>query len=135
MMRRRILVILGVLSLAGCGRLAEGARQYFIAKYTCPAERVTLAKMRDVKATEIFAADWHANTPPDEVRNDPGRLAQWKAGEDERCKNWEWWINSSRLFKLSGCGHSLILACWKPGQQSSPSETASCEEAPARTAG
>jgi|SRR5215469_10719983 len=133
MMGRRFLVLVSVPWLAACGQLAQGARQDFIDKYSCPADRVTVAEIRGVKPSQVFAADWRAATPPDEVASDPGRLAQWRAGEDERRKNWEWWINSSRLFQLSGCGHSLVLACRHPGQQSSPGVTAICDEAPEQT--
>jgi hypothetical protein len=131
-MGRGSLILLGVLPLAACGQLSGGARQYFIDKYSCPADRVTLAEMRDAKPSEVFAADWREATPPDEVANDPGRLAQWRVGEHERRKNWESWINSSALFALSGCGHRLVLACRQPGQRSSPGVTAICNEPPDR---
>jgi hypothetical protein len=127
---RRLAAIAVLLSLAACGRLADGARQEFIAKYSCPKERVTLAEIKDVKPSQLFAADWSPATPTDEVRGDPGRLAQWRAGEDERRKNWESWINSSRLFRLIGCGHAVVLACRLPGSQSSSGVTAICDEAP-----
>ena len=117
-------------SLAACGQLADGARAQFIAKYSCPKERVTLAELRGVEPSQLFAADWRAATPSDEVRADPGRLAQWQAGEDERRKGWEAWINSSRLFRLSGCGHVAILACRPPGRQSTPGMSAICDEPP-----
>jgi hypothetical protein len=119
-----------LLALAACGQLAQGARQQFIAEYSCPSERVTLAELKGVQPSQLFAADWRAGTPPDEVRADPGRLAQWRAEEDERRKGWEAWINSSRLFRLSGCGHAAILACRPPGRQSSPGVTAICNEPP-----
>jgi hypothetical protein len=132
MMLRRFLVFFGALSLVACGRLPEGARQYFIDKYSCPADRVTLTEIRDVKPSEVFAADWREATPPEEVTADPGRLEQWRAREDERRKSWESWINSSRLFEVSGCGHRLVLACRKPGQRSTPGVAAICDEPPDR---
>jgi hypothetical protein len=131
-MGRGFLIFLSALSLAACGQLPGGARQYFIDKYSCPSDRVTLAEMRDAKPSEVFAADWREATPPDEVAGDPGRLAQWRTKEDDRHKNWESWINSSRLFELSGCGHHLVLACRKPGQRSSSGVTAVCNEPPDR---
>ena len=130
-MVRRFPVVFGALLLAACGQLPEGARQYFIDKYSCPADRVTLTEIEDTRPSDIFAADWHAASPPDEVAADPGRLAQWQASEDERHKGWESWINSSRLFALSGCGHRLVLACRKPGRMSTPGVTAICNEPPA----
>jgi hypothetical protein len=134
MMARRCLVFCSALSLVACGQLSKGARQYFIDKYSCPADRVTLAEIRDAKPSQVFAADWRAATPPEEVAGDPGRLAQWRVNENARRKSWESWINSSRLFKLSGCGHQLVLACRQPGQQSSPGATAICNEPPDRSA-
>ena len=127
---RAALAIIGLVSIAACGQLAAGARQEFIRKYSCPKERVALAELKGVKPSDIFAADWRAATPPDELRGDPGRLAQWQAGEDERRKSWEAWINSSRLFRLSGCGHSVVMACRPPGRMSSPDVTAICNEPP-----
>lgn len=132
MIVRRLLVFFGALSLAACGQLPEGARQYFIQKYSCPADRVTLTEIRDAKPSEVFAADWREATPPEEVAADPGRLKQWRTEEDERRKSWESWINSSRLFEVSGCGHRLVLACRKPGQRSTPGVAAICDEPPAR---
>jgi hypothetical protein len=132
MIARGILISLSVLPLAACGQLSGGARQYFTDKYSCPADRVTLAEMRDAKPSEVMAADWRAATPPDDVAGDPGRLAQWRAKEDDRRRSWESWINTSRLFELSGCGHRLVLACRKPGQRSSPGVTATCSEPPDR---
>ncbi|HLY77993.1 MAG TPA: hypothetical protein VKQ70_01370, partial [Caulobacteraceae bacterium] len=78
----RLLVLFSVLSLAACGQLSKGARQYFVDKYSCPADRVTLAEMPGAKPSVVFAADWRAATAPDEVKGDPGRLAQWQAQED-----------------------------------------------------
>jgi hypothetical protein len=130
MMVRRFLVVFSALALVACGQLHKGARQYFVDKYSCPADRVTLTQIRDTKPSEIFAADWRAATPPDEVAADPGRLAQWQAHEDERRKSWESWINASALFSVSGCGHRLVLACRKPGQRSTSGLTAKCDEAP-----
>lgn len=131
MANRRLLVLVGMLSLAACGQLSKGARQYFVDKYSCPAARVTLAEMRNAKPSDVFAADWRAATAPQEVAVDPARLAQWRATEDARRKSWESWINSSQLFELNGCGHRLVLACRLPGQRSSPGGAATCDEAPA----
>src|SRR5262249_3313080 len=117
-------------ALAACGQLEKGARQYFVDKYSCPETRVTVTEMRDSKPTQVSRADWHAATPPDEVKDDPERLAQWRAKEDERRQNWEAYVNSSSLFALSGCGHRLVLACSKPTQGSSPGSTAICDERP-----
>jgi hypothetical protein len=128
----RYLVCFGVLSLVACGQLSKGARQYFIEKYSCPADRVTLAEIRDAKPSEVFAADWREAPAPQEVASDPGRLAQWRATEDARRKSWESWINSSRLFELSGCGHRVVLACRQPGQRSSSGAMAICNEPPDR---
>lgn len=132
MANRRLLVLAGMLSLAGCGQLSKGARQYFVDKYSCPADRVTLADMRDAKPSEVFAADWRTATAPPEVAGDPARLAQWRATEDERRRNWETWINSSQLFQLTGCGHRLVLACRLPGRGSTPGVAAICNEPPVR---
>ena len=129
-MVKRLLVLLGALSLAACGQLSKGARQYFTDKYSCPADRVTLAEMHGAKPSDVFAADWRAATPPDEVQDDPGRLAQWRATEEERRRDWESWINSSRLFEASGCGHRVVLACRPPGQRSSSGAPAICNEPP-----
>jgi len=131
-MVRRLLVFFGALSLVACGRLSEGARQHFIDKYSCPADRVTLTELRDAKPSEVFAADWRDATAPEEVAGDPGRMALWRAQEAARRKGWEAWINSSRLFALNGCGHRLVLACRRPGQRSSPGATAICNEPPDR---
>lgn len=128
----RFLVFIGLLSLAACGQLSKGARQYFIDKYSCPEDRVTLAEIRDAKPSDVFAADWRAATPPAEVTGDPGRLAQWRTKEDARRRSWESWINTSQLFELSGCGHHLVLACRKPGQRSSSGAPAICNEPPDR---
>jgi hypothetical protein len=127
--------LLSGLSLAACARLPDGARQYFIDNYSCPAARVTLVELRNARPSEVFAAEWREATPSDEVRSDPGRMAQWRAAEDARRKGWESWINSSRLFQVSGCGHSLVLACRPPGQRSTPGVPAICNEAPNRAPG
>ncbi len=132
MMIRRSLVFLSVLALVACGQLSKGARQYFIDKYSCPTDRVTLAEIRDAKPSEVFAADWREATAPEEVAGDPGRLAQWRAKEAERRKGWESWINTSQLFEVSGCGHRVVLACRKPGQRSSSGAMAICNEPPDR---
>ena len=128
----RFLILLGALSLAACGQLSKGARRYFTDKYSCPADRVALAEIRDAKPSVVFAADWRETTAPPEVASDPGRLAQWRAKEDARRKSWESWIDSSQLFELKGCGHRLVLACRQPGQRSSAGATAICNEAPDR---
>jgi hypothetical protein len=133
-MVRGCLVFFSALSLVACGQLSNGARQYFVDKYSCPADRVTLTEIRNAKPSEVFAADWREATAPEEVVGDPGRVAQWRATEDARRKSWESWINSSRLFKLSRCGHQLVLACRQPGQRSSPGATAICNEPPDRSA-
>jgi hypothetical protein len=130
MMVRRLLVLFGALSLVACGQASKGARQYFVDKYSCPADRVTVVDIPSAKPSEVFAADWREATPPDDVAGDPERLTQWRSKEAERRQGWESWINSSRLFQLAGCGHRLVLACRPPGQGSSPGVTATCNEAP-----
>jgi hypothetical protein len=130
MMAKRFLVLIGALSLAACGQLSKGASRYFVDKYSCPAEKVTVAEKRDARPSEIFAADWRAATPPAEVASDPQRLAQWQTKETERRKSWEAWMNRAQLFEVSGCGHRLVLACRKPGQGSTSGTTANCKEPP-----
>jgi hypothetical protein len=102
-----------ILALAACKSKSAGAREVFGSKYSCPDDRITLKPRPDINPGEALTpAGWlKPKTPPAEVKSDPGRLAKWKADEDERIERLRGGYSDYEMFEVSGCDHTSVLGC------------------------
>jgi hypothetical protein len=101
--------------LVGCKRLSNAksnaAKEDFAKRYSCPEDRVTVKERKDVNPATLLAPDVK-ESPPDEVKKDPGRLAKWEADRKEKLEEKEaGYKRSFTIFESSGCGHTVLLAC------------------------
>jgi hypothetical protein len=99
------------LLLVGCKKISTGAGEYFVQKYSCPAERVKVAERPDLKPSQVFPSPFAEPPPPDEVKNDPERLALWTSKQSAVKQSWDERMDRKKLFEVSGCGHDVLLGC------------------------
>jgi hypothetical protein len=105
-----------LIATPSCKKLSTGAREQFAKEFSCPEERVQVKERPDVQAYDLIWGPKTPQTPPEEVRNDPGRLAKWKADHDGAdAKARESWNASENVFEANGCDHSAFLTCHHPG--------------------
>lgn len=71
--------------------------------------------------------------PPDEVKRDPGRYAEWRKNRDAQ----DWRIHDlyanagAQVFQVTGCGHTVLMACLHPNGLHGPNLAyVTCQEAP-----
>ena len=102
-----------VASLTG-GTLRGETRAEFSQKFSCPVDKITLAKRPDVAVAQFE----HARTPPADIAADPARLAVWKSNQP---KGWP-----VDFFELTGCGHHVLWGCQLPSSRSSVGVHAFC---------
>ena len=95
--------------LAGCGKKLEtGARDVFVKKVVCPADRVSVSPQPDVAPHTVYAAP--ARTPSAEIAADPGRLALWKSQQPATVD-----VDAiAKSYKVTGCGQTALYACAHP---------------------
>jgi hypothetical protein len=100
-----------LLSLAGCKRLATGAKEHFAKEYSCPEGRVEVIPRSDLKYSAYFPPR-AAETPPDEVKRDPERLARWRADREGAHKAQMADLDGRLdMFQARGCDHEVFMGC------------------------
>ncbi len=138
-MRRFLLwVVFGALLpalLSGCKRLSTGAREDFARRYSCPEERISGKARTDLRAQDVIGAGQQPEVqPPDEVKKDPGRYAEWEKHQAGVRQQQAAQYADYEVFEVTGCGHTTILACHHPrtpNQQGDYPTLVSCEAATA----
>ncbi|WP_148314293.1 hypothetical protein [Sorangium cellulosum] len=115
LVRLSFLMLLAVVFSIGCKRLKTGAREEFGRKHSCPEDRITVRSRDDVKWGAIVLAKRPAEAPPDEVKNDPGRLAKWQKDRAEEDAATRESLDELDVFEVKGCGHEVFMACAHPG--------------------
>jgi hypothetical protein len=100
--------------------MSAGAKEDFAKKYSCPDDRVTTKIRTDIDPRQALASasELKVATPPDEVKDDPGRLARWQADQDAERESRRRSYSSNTMIEVTGCGHSQIVAC-RPHHQGS----------------
>ncbi|XXT19530.1 hypothetical protein WME94_55840 [Sorangium sp. So ce429] len=116
--RLSFLMLLAVVFSSGCKRLKTGAREEFGRKHSCPEDRITVRSRDDVKWGSIVLANRSAAAPPDEVKNDPGRLAKWQKDQAEEDAATRERLDELDVFEVKGCGHEVFMACAHPAGSS-----------------
>ncbi|WP_437655660.1 hypothetical protein [Sorangium sp. So ce1182] len=116
--RPLFLVLLAVVFSSGCKRLKTGAREEFGRKHSCPEDRITVRSRDDVKWGSVVLANRPAEAPPDEVKNDPGRLAKWQKDRAEEDAATREGLDDLDVFEVKGCGHEVLMACAHPAGSS-----------------
>jgi hypothetical protein len=112
-----IALVLGslVASAASCKKIETGAREEFARKHSCPEDRVEVKARPDVKWGQLTMPPDRDTQPPDEVKNDPGRLAKWQADQAESGPGrMRTHLDSLDVFEFHGCGHDALMACKHP---------------------
>jgi hypothetical protein len=105
--------LLALVSLTGCRKsLAEGAREEFARKHSCPEDRVTVQERDDMDVDELVPG--LEGEPPPEVEADPERLAKWKQDAEEKRAKAEDGVASLAVFEVSGCDTSMVMLCNHP---------------------
>ena len=90
--------------LVGCQSKEAGAREKFSNEVTCPEERVEVRERSDLTPSMLRAQV----PPPPDVAADPGRLAMWKAKEEESNENAD---QACDMFEARGCGKQSLVCC------------------------
>jgi hypothetical protein len=107
------LLLLGAIS---CGHLSTGAQNQFRVDYTCPADRIHVARRHDVPASSFLQAP---SAPPPEVAADPGRLEEWKREQYAARSDTD---SQYSVYDVDGCGHQARYACrWVADSDEDPS--------------
>jgi hypothetical protein len=134
------LVLIALVGLTGCRKsLADGAREEFARRHSCPEDRVTVQERDDANAAEI-AFGFEEGEPPPEVAADPERLAKWKQDAEEKRTRAEDGASSLGIFEVGGCDTSMLLVCNHPriphsrGYSIQPNEVVCREAAASRKA-
>jgi hypothetical protein len=113
---RRASIVIVVLIAAGalsCKGKTTGAKEYFAKEYSCPENQVTIASSTTKWGDLILAHS--TEEPPDEVKNNRERLAKWRKDRDDEKREMRERLNDLDTFDVSGCGHTAVVACWRPG--------------------
>jgi hypothetical protein len=121
------MVVLALCGGVGCKRMKTGALEHFSAKYSCPADRITVRERDDIKGSQVNPP--YQESPPDEVKKDPARLAVWE--KTQRDKNAELYaiLDNKDVFEVRGCEHAVFLACWRyTDQTGNGGSGVSCDE-------
>ncbi|MGK3995561.1 hypothetical protein [Sorangium sp. So ce1024] len=109
-----LLITSVILSSAGCKRLKTGAREDFAKRHSCPEDRVEVIERDDVKWSTVVFGAGPQETPPDEVKSDPGRLAKWNADRAAKDAEMRATLDDLDVFQVRGCGHDELVACAHP---------------------
>lgn len=98
-----------LVGLVGCSKKLEpGARDVFVKKAVCPADRVSVAARPDVAPHTIYVAP--TRTPPADIAADPGRLALWKSQQPPTVD-----VDAiAKSYQVTGCGQTVLYACAHP---------------------
>ena len=126
-------------SLSGCKRLSTGAREDFARRFSCPAERIDVKRRAELRAQDVVGVGQRPEVPPpNEVKKDPGRYAEWKKQEAIARQLQGAQYADYEVFEATGCGHTTVLACHHPrtpDQRGDYPTLVSCEAPPAPSAG
>jgi hypothetical protein len=129
-----LLSLVATACLGGCRResASTGAKQDFARRYSCPEDRVTVRERKDVDPAVLLAPP-ATESPPAEVKSDPGRLAKWEADRKaKRAETEAGYRRSFTIFEASGCDHAALLACtYATLAGTEGATTLECREAPA----
>jgi hypothetical protein len=112
---RKLLLLVVLVALASCKNIETGAREEFARKHSCPEDRVEVKARTDVKWGQLTMPPDRDAPPPDEVKNDPGRLAKWQADQAESGSGkMRRHLDSLDVFEFHGCGQDALMACKHP---------------------
>jgi hypothetical protein len=129
MLTRASVALICVLAIAGCKKLADGAREEFSQQYTCPPERVEVRAREELDIYDVEHRAQSTEQPPAEVAADPGRLAMWRKERTDRVEKERRYQKSyHHLFEVRGCAHATVYNCTRPGSGSSPGTYYMCRE-------
>lgn len=109
----RHVALLGTLLLAGCGDPVEAARDEVTKSWTCPADRVQVARRDDLDAAAIYRKKAWRATPPPDVAADPGRKALFEAQQNETIERSAKYYERATLVEARGCGKEALLTCYR----------------------
>ena len=118
-------VIVGVVAVfaTSCTGLVAGARSAFGHHFSCPDERIAVRQRDDLHDSLVTDSDRRAalqtypveSEPSPDVAQDPGRLAKWKADQEEAAERRKHLLDGMHenevVFEVSGCGQTELLTC------------------------
>jgi len=81
------------------------AKDKFVSEMTCPADRVTATRRKDLSARDL-APKYTPPTQPSDVASDPARLDLWNSQHPAPRIN-----DGLQVIELEGCGHHVLWAC------------------------
>jgi hypothetical protein len=110
-----LVALWAALSVSGCKRLTRGARERFGTQFSCPEDRVEVRARDDLDPGMVV---YPAETPPEEIKDDPGRLAKWKKDLEAHRDRWRDADDKAEVFDVSGCGHAARYVCYHPRSMS-----------------
>jgi hypothetical protein len=115
----------------GCKKLKTGAQEEFGRKYSCPDDRIQVL-VPNLSYAEIVVRNMPMPTPPDEVKNDPGRLTKWQHDPQQQRDATRQSLERLDTFEVRGCEHSVVYGCGHPSAENGGELTSqvSCFEAP-----
>ena len=96
-------------ALAACASLPGGARDFFVRRSSCPADRVTVVAIPDYQ--DPLPPD---PPPPADVAADAGRLAVWRQQREAARKRGGNWKCGRKMYEVTGCGQRQLLCCDHP---------------------
>jgi hypothetical protein len=118
MATRRVLrsgVFFGLVATAlaafGCRRESTEVRKEFGKQYSCPESQITVVPRADLIPYDV-STPWKktVSAPPDEVKNDPARLAVWRANQSN-ANDHSGYNARHDVLEATGCGHRGLYVC------------------------
>lgn len=93
-----------ILALVGCRSDETIVKQNFATRFTCPEERVSVAKRKDLDSIELA---FRAEPAPTDVSADPERLNLWKKEQARQANHFA----DKAVMQAKGCGHEVFYIC------------------------
>ncbi len=121
------------LVLAGCKPLKTGAREEFSRQFSCPEERVEVTERHDTTYGALVLQATPMETPTDEVKKDPGRLAKWQQDQQKKRDELQKGLDTLTLFEVHGCDHTALLGCERQSARHGGPSGIHCFDAPTPT--
>jgi Sel1 repeat len=119
---RSLTLSLGFLALAtGCTSYDTAARAQFAASAPCPADKVTVTS----RPGDPVAP----SNPPPEIAADPGKLAVWRQGDEERRQD-----AAATIYIAKGCGLEKHYNCGRSDRHAAEAVCAEKATDPSSTA-
>jgi hypothetical protein len=102
----RAAMLLAVLS-ASCASAPGRAHDFFAHQWTCPADRVEVARRHDLRGQPVVPPE---PPPPPEVSADPERVKLWRQQWTEKLH--ATWPHPCDVYEVRGCNQRELVCCF-----------------------